>query len=285
MVRVLFSNKVLATLHGIVRYLVATILIFYAGPKLLGKQFQLMNHVGELPLNKIDSFSLAWAFFGYSYYYQLVIALGELTCGFLLCFRRTTTLGALGAFPITANILLVDFAFDVNAKEVASLLMIGVVFLLAFDFQKLKLFFWDQQSKSSRAWGPIASALYAAAILSFSIGLIVYLVNSNRNDTDGVYQIESYSVNGAAQSLTAGENYREPRLFIDFNGRSYLSLNGRDTRGRFTFNSSHHEFTWTKDWKTPEAKLKGTYRVGASALMLEGTEGADTVIMALKRLR
>lgn len=281
-----FPRRAHRALRFFVRFLVGTLLITYAAPKLLGVQFQLMNYVPELPLGKIGGFWLAWAFFGHSYYYQLVIGLGEITCAFLLFFRRTQTLGALCAFPIVANVTLVDFAFEVNnAKSTALLLLVGVLYLLASDFPKLKAFFWNQQEGASGRRSLIASALYSVAILALSLGLIAYLVKSNKNDWDGVYQIESYSINGAPQPLGGGENFREPKLFMDFNGGSYLSLNGKDTRGHCLFDAGRHEFTWIADNKHPETTLKGTYQLDASSLALQGKQNADSVAITLKRLR
>lgn len=143
-------HRIIRAMQFFVRYLVGSLLLIYAAPKLLGVQFQVMNYVYDTPLGKVSDFWMAWAFFAHSYYYQFFIGLAEITIAFLLFFRRTKTLGTLCALPIVSNVLMVDYFFKVsNAMPVAVVLFLGVLYLLALEFPKLKAFFW--MSEGARA--------------------------------------------------------------------------------------------------------------------------------------
>ena len=61
-----FFKPIHTALQFVARYLVGSILIIYAVPKLLAFQFQVQNYIYELPLNKVPDFWMAWAFFARS---------------------------------------------------------------------------------------------------------------------------------------------------------------------------------------------------------------------------
>jgi len=130
----------------------------------------------------------------------------------------------------------------------------------------------------------IGNILYAVAVLGLSFGLLEYLKTSEFPG-EGVYRMESYSTNGVPQALSGGEYVREPRLFLEFASTSFLSLNGRDTRGRYSFNPTQHEFTWVPDNIHPESIIKATYQLSDDGLVLRGRQGADDVAIVLKRVK
>jgi uncharacterized membrane protein YphA (DoxX/SURF4 family) len=80
---------------------------------------------------------LAWHFFGYSRFYELFIGIAELACALLLLFPRTRTIAAICLFPITLNITIVNFAFDISAQNYSLLLTVMCGLLLWVDRKKL----------------------------------------------------------------------------------------------------------------------------------------------------
>ncbi|MFY0804802.1 hypothetical protein [Peribacillus frigoritolerans] len=84
---------------------------------------------------------LAWHFFGYSHTYNLFIAFGELTAALLLLIPKTATLGNIIYLPITVNITILDYCFDIPALGISSVLTLMSISLLLFEHKKLKMIF------------------------------------------------------------------------------------------------------------------------------------------------
>jgi hypothetical protein len=86
---------------------------------------------------------LAWHFFGYSDTYNLFIAFGEITAALLWVIPKTATLGNIIYLPITVNITILDFCFEIPARSVSTLLTCMSIALLFFEYKKLKRVFFD----------------------------------------------------------------------------------------------------------------------------------------------
>lgn len=82
---------------------------------------------------------LAWTFLGFSTGYNLFMGFAEIAAVFLL-FRRTVTLGAILCLMTTANVMAVNYFYDVPVKIFSTALFLMSAFLLAqngrpvFDF-------------------------------------------------------------------------------------------------------------------------------------------------------
>lgn len=84
-----------------------------------------------------EPLTLAWHFFGYSRFYELFIGIAELVCAILILIPWTRTIAAVCLFPITLNITIVNFAFDISAKNYSLLLTVMCGLLLWVDRKKL----------------------------------------------------------------------------------------------------------------------------------------------------
>lgn len=127
-----------ARLRVLVRYALALALFSYGFAKLTGNQFappsplELTRTYGES-----SPMGLAWTFMGHSPAYGWFTGLAEILGGALLLARRTTTLGALVAIGVMANVVAINFCFDVPVKLYSSLLLGMAVFLAAHDARRL----------------------------------------------------------------------------------------------------------------------------------------------------
>lgn len=101
---------------------------------------------------------------------------------------------------------------------------------------------------------------------------------------EGAYKIERYSINGTPRPLSAGEYGKDPKMYFEFGNFSLLSLDGKNTRGSYSFNKEQREFTWTPDKKNPDSVLKGTYQINGDEMTLRGKQGADDVEIGLRRV-
>ncbi|TCS91983.1 hypothetical protein [Hazenella coriacea] len=89
-----------------------------------------------------EGFALAWTFFGYSRFYELVIGWGEVIAAILIMIPRTSTLGAVMYFPISINVMLVNYCFNIGVQDLSTVLVIMNVILLWMDRKKLLMIFW-----------------------------------------------------------------------------------------------------------------------------------------------
>ncbi len=132
------------------RLFVGIVFIAYGLVKLLGGQFYHGDFV--IDSKTTDGTWLVWCFFGYSPVYARFIGMCELVPGILLLFPRTTTLGALALLAVSLNVTVMDFCFDFpGVKYFALLLTVLCGVLVASDYHKLRLLFWDTFQPKSRS--------------------------------------------------------------------------------------------------------------------------------------
>ena len=130
------------TLHAwlrlFVRYTLAFTLFSYGFAKVFPLQFRtpglarLMEPYGEFtPMGSL------WWFMGASTPYIIFSGSMEVLGGVLLLFRRTTTLGAMACFAVLANVVALNYCYDVPVKLYSSNLLLMAVFLMAPDMERL----------------------------------------------------------------------------------------------------------------------------------------------------
>jgi len=97
-----------------VRYYLAFNLIAYGSYKVFKSQFPAPNiyRLTET-YGQSSPMGLAWTFLGYSKGFNYFMGFAEIIGGLLLLFRKTKTLGALFCMTVTANIVAINFCFDV----------------------------------------------------------------------------------------------------------------------------------------------------------------------------
>jgi len=114
------------------RLFLATVLFSYGWAKVLPVQFPALG-----PERLSESFGEAspsgflWAFMGYSKAYMAFGGAGEVVAGLLLCFRRTTTLGALIGMAVMSNVVALNYAFDVGVKIDSTCYLLALTYLAA----------------------------------------------------------------------------------------------------------------------------------------------------------
>jgi hypothetical protein len=100
------------TLYHAARYLLGTIMLYYAIVKLGNVQFQVSPFTYTRPLDQVPGRMLAWAYLGYAPWFQRLLGVAEFVPAMMLFFRRTARLGAVLMFAVVLNVLLVNFALD-----------------------------------------------------------------------------------------------------------------------------------------------------------------------------
>lgn len=121
----------------IVRYALVWAMVMYGLIKVFKAQFPfpglttLTQTYGEA-----SPMGLAWTFMGYSPGYNLFTGGAEVLAGVLLLWRRTTTLGALVAIGVTANVAAMNYCYDIPVKLFSSTLLLMAVYLFADDARR-----------------------------------------------------------------------------------------------------------------------------------------------------
>lgn len=123
-------------LYTFCRYFIATIIISYAFAKLLETQFTTQPSVYDQPISALSGFQLTWYYYGYSFWYGAVIAFAQIASSLLLFFRKTTRIGILLFLTYMVNIVLMDYAYDIQgAKGMATLLLAMGIFVFVSDYR------------------------------------------------------------------------------------------------------------------------------------------------------
>lgn len=125
-----------------VRFYVGLMLINYGLVKVFKSQFPSPG-LARLtqPYGSSSPMGLAWTFLGFSNGYNLFMGIAEVAA-ILLLFRRTVAVGAIICLMTTANVMAVNYFYDVPVKIVSTMLFVLTVFLLSPNFKRLFGFFF-----------------------------------------------------------------------------------------------------------------------------------------------
>ncbi|HEY1010370.1 MAG: hypothetical protein ACO1NS_02160 [Daejeonella sp.] len=84
-------------------------------------------------------------------YYYTFLGIVQIITAVLLLIPRTSFLGALSYFPIILNIVVLTYALRFDGTRIVSLLLLASVFLLVWDYRRLKLIFSVSDKKEDHA--------------------------------------------------------------------------------------------------------------------------------------
>ena len=116
---------------AVARWTLALLMIVYGVVKLTGTQLHHHETLECAQVMTLGSARLFWYFFGYSRFYVVFAGTVEIACGLLLASHVTRRLGVLLTLVTLANIVVMDFAFDIEPKYWAlSLLLTNIALLL-----------------------------------------------------------------------------------------------------------------------------------------------------------
>ena len=234
-------------LRQIVRYYVAMAALSYGIIKLFALQmpFPTLSNLAT-PLGDFLPMRFSWLFIGYSTPYEFFSGLAEFSAGILLLYRRTVTAGLFAATGAFMNVVMINMAYDVPVKLYASHLLVGCLFLLAWDARRLIGFLFLNRGATatkqydfaySKTWQPWA----VNAVKLFMLWQILYqpAVGSwGRYQASkqppppgpfkvGVYDVRTFVVNRDTIPLTSTDSLRWRDVIIDNNTAG--SVGSRDS--------------------------------------------------------
>lgn len=203
----------------IIRYYLAFTMFLFALYKFFKLQFPDLDlYTLTEPVGDMSPMHLAWAFLGYSYGYNVFMGLAE-CAGLLLLFRRTTSLGALLVMAALANVMAINFSFDVHAKMYPTALFVMAAFLLLRDAKRILQFFLTGKAVAlpaikapefPEAWMRYVKMGLKIAVIGFFLishvrDNIAYRAEVDESleemsELSGIYELESFLVNGDSLS-------------------------------------------------------------------------------------
>lgn len=268
-------KKIHLYLYTFCRYFLATMILSYAFAKILGTQFVSQPSVYDKPIGSLSGFQLTWYYYGYSFWYGLVIACTQIFSSILLFFRKTTRIGIIIFLTFMVNILLMDFAYDIEgAKGMALTLTIMAVFVLLSDYKALFRYFIEEpplfQDSDRPAWMNRMSPLKFIYIPLVFIGFFV-LISTLKNKYMG--RNEFY---GTWENVETAER-------IHFEAAHTFQINKKNEPDSFV----HGEYIFSEDSITlknlPEKQsyLKGKYTLSENDLTIIARDD----ILKFKKIR
>ncbi|HEY4061637.1 MAG TPA: hypothetical protein VGM30_07040 [Puia sp.] len=291
----------------IVRYYLATTMIQYGMVKVIKLQFPEpgLSRLLE-PYGNSSPMGLAWTFIGYSKGYNYFAGIAETLAGVLLLFRRTTAFGAFLAFIVGANIMAMNYCFDIPVKLLSTMIVIMALFVLSENIRNLfSLFFLHatvrlQSAKPpairKRAWfltGRILKILFVAYVLIGTTSDAI-LATSKYGETApkvamrGVYYVKTFIRNGDTIAPLQTDTTRWKQLLLDGSpsyGYASIRVMNDSSKGSYVFkpDTIHHTLVLYRGVDTTK-KYYFSYRFPKKdSLVLVGSWKGDSVQISLQQ--
>jgi hypothetical protein len=205
-----------------VRFVLAYEMIRYGVPKLIGMQFYPQYFRWDKRVIDQSPMALAWEFLGRTYWYQAFGGLIEVGSAVLICFRRTTLIGACLMTTVLLNVALIDYFYGVPVKLYASLYLLLDVALIARVWRRLWAFFLAPVERIERGrWGRwvyrlvVAFTIVAPTVKMLREGMQHRVFE--RELLEGAFSVEERS--GAAP--------RMDRLYFEKDDVGFMRVGGR----------------------------------------------------------
>lgn len=282
-----------------VRYMLAFTMLAYGFDKVIKLQFADPDF-GRLaePLGNYSPFALLWTFMGSSTPYTHFGGWGEVIGATLLFWRRTTTLGALILCGVLANVVALNYFYDVPVKIFSGSLLLMAIFLVVPECKRLlNLFVFnrpanaaDLESPFRGRWMRVSRAVVkTAAILSIAYYCFSFVKtervarrNFPKSPLYGLYQVESFAKNGQQ----AGWNDADwRRMIFEYKSEmSAMSLDDKISYYRTKYDGTKKTVTLTGGGsKYPDGVL--TYsQPDADHLELRGTFQNQPVVIEMRKI-
>lgn len=230
-----------AWLRIFVRYTLAFTLFEYGFAKVFPMQFRPPGLTRLLePLHQFSPMGLLWTFMGFSPAYTIFAGAMEVTGGALLLFRPTTTLGALVSAAVLANVVALNFCYDVPVKLFSTNLLLMALFLAAPDLGRLaRVFVLNRPAMPSKTDAVLFTArpvrIATVVVKTVFIALIFFVqirgsllayrsFNAAQPPLYGVWQVETFTRNGQPVPPLATDSTCWRRVLIERPDRMLIEM-------------------------------------------------------------
>jgi uncharacterized membrane protein YphA (DoxX/SURF4 family) len=287
----------------ILRFYLGFTLMMYGSVKIIKLQFpypaphRLLEAYGDS-----SPMGLAWNFMGFSKGYNYFTGLAELSCGLLLLFRKTTTLGALIALVVSANIMAINYCFDVPVKLLSTMLVAMSLFILFKDFHRFVSFFFLNKptepacfaaKRFKTKWKNITLITAKYLLLFYMVACIIenciqgsknYGENAPKPSLYGIYNVETFVRNQDTIAPLITDSTRWRRLIFNrFNNAQVIAMNDSSLNYTLTQDSVTKLITLAFN-KNPDQKYVLNYtKPKPDMLVISGKLSHDSVNITLRK--
>lgn len=287
-----------AWLRVYLRFYLGTTMIAYGAAKVIPTQFPYPTPDRMMqPLGEFSPMGLLWTFMGYSAAYNVFAGLGELVGGVLLFFRRTAVVGALLTIAVMANVVVLNFAYDVPVKLYSAHLLLVGVFLVAADLPALfRLLVLRRPTVPAPRPSPLPGrfrgvvAVLAALLLlntlrvQFEQGMRFRRMQLEQPAYFGVWAVERMeriAESGQAVARDGGDEWSRLGLA---RGRAAITLaSGAFERFLVRDDTLARTLTWTDRDDPAHSFVLGYRQPDADRMVLAGRVNGDSVEAVLRR--
>jgi len=236
-------NKLLYWLTVVLRYYVAITMMSYGFYKVIKLQFPFPSF-GTLmePYGNSSPMGLAWNFMGYSTGYNYFTGIAELSCGFLLLFRKTTAFGAVMTLIVAGNIMAINYCFDVPVKLLSTTLVMMALFLILKDVKRFSNFFlFNKVAASSdiaphrfrKKWKNITLTTIKYLLIAYTVifdlkGVLdaekQFGPKAPKPPLYGLYEVKSFVVNKDTLPPLTTDTTRWNKMAISYPGNAMIKF-------------------------------------------------------------
>ena len=275
----------LAFWQGLIRYGVAFDLAEFGWAKIFHRQLVMPGSLLDLPYSSFSPSELFWTFFSHSYLFSCIIATLEIVGAMLLLFRRTRLAGVFVLLPVLGNILMMDIFYAVGAQVHAAIMMLGVLYFLFIDFDRLREFFFAAKDRLPAVNMPrLLKAVLRLSIIIVPILLIAMAGNPDKHpELTGKYAVTDLQIGRQVVQKNPCDSVLT-LVYFDIKNRCVFEFNS--PQRRWNGNYSIEKDSLKIDWRLPEKmpSFNGTVIPGGSGkLTIQGTIGRDTLRVSLQK--
>lgn len=284
-----------------IRFYIGIMLINYGIWKLIKLQFgypsmqTLTQTFGES-----SPMRLAWTFLGFSKGYNIFMGLAEFAAIFLL-FRRTLTFGLIITLATTANVMAVNYFYDVPVKITSTHLVLMTLFLFAYNFKELcDFFFFKKTLKLSIIPKPNFKntpkkilLILKVLIIGYCVGYQIYETKQyenkmlkGENDTriKGMYEVETFTVNKDT-IITESKSGIKKWKYLLLRSKRYAMIKDYDYKAKWyklQVDSLKNKFT-LEDYRDSLKVYHLNFTETDSTFHIDGIFKKDTVDIKMKK--
>jgi hypothetical protein len=272
------------------RFALAVALIGYGAMKVIKSQFPdpTLDRLVQ-PFGNASPMGLLWTFMGASLSYNVFSGASEMLGGLLLTTRRTALLGALVSAGALANVVMLNFSYDVPVKLYSAHLLATALFLTLPDLRRLaNLFLFNRRVEPvperplfQRRWLDRGVLVLRTV---FVVGITALWLSqshqmrqmsgdlASKSPLYGIWNVEELEVDGQARPPLVTDATRWRRVIFDAPGR--LAIQSMDdSRARYGLDpeAGPNALKMSKRDDPSWSSTLSYRRTGPGALLLQGT--------------
>ena len=217
--------------------------------------------------------------------YAFIAGVIEVASGVLVCFRRTTLLGACLMATALTNVVLVDLFYDVSVKLFASLYLALDVCLIARETPRLWAFFLQpSRDELSGTRARAARAIVVALVLGGSTAEILHDAIGYRvfhaDALEGVWAVVGRSGLDDLLPETPGP---WDKVCFEKGGSGSVRVGNRRVGFKADVEEAPHKLRLTKLGRQPSLTLEGTFELTGKEFHVAGNRGGTPFSLDLTR--